>query len=123
MHAISLVQPQRARNSRFFLCTTTPTPTIYTISLHDALPISSERRHQAVEQRDPLHRREPLPQGDRPGRDVRRDRLPRSEEHTSELQSHVNLVCRLLLEKKKYYENGSFVYCGTQSSCADVSST
>src|SRR5438477_5075071 len=29
-------------------------------------------------------------------------RLPRSEEHTSELQSHVNLVCRLLLEKKKY---------------------
>src|SRR5260370_25635269 len=34
---------------------------------------------------------------------VRRDRrgLPRSEEHTSELQSHLNLVCRLLLEKKK----------------------
>src|SRR5438477_8706771 len=32
---------------------------------------------------------------------VDRDRLPRSEEHTSELQSHVNLVCRLLLEKKK----------------------
>src|SRR5690242_21325179 len=29
--------------------------------------------------------------------------LPRSEEHTSELQSHVNLVCRLLLEKKKNY--------------------
>src|SRR5260370_22613818 len=28
--------------------------------------------------------------------------LPRSEEHTSELQSHLNLVCRLLLEKKKY---------------------
>src|SRR5690242_21597705 len=30
---------------------------------------------------------------------------PRSEEHTSELQSHVNLVCRLLLEKKKYHIN------------------
>src|SRR5690242_21123261 len=29
------------------------------------------------------------------------NRVPRSEEHTSELQSHVNLVCRLLLEKKK----------------------
>src|SRR6266480_2699102 len=32
-----------------------------------------------------------------------RDRTPRSEEHTSELQSHVNLVCRLLLEKKKKF--------------------
>src|SRR6266480_6040097 len=32
---------------------------------------------------------------------VRRPQLVRSEEHTSELQSHVNLVCRLLLEKKK----------------------
>src|SRR5260370_15602775 len=31
-------------------------------------------------------------------------RRPRSEEHTSELQSHLNLVCRLLLEKKKKYE-------------------
>src|SRR5690242_21543170 len=37
----------------------------------------------------PLRRRRPVPEGDR------------SEEHTSELQSHVNLVCRLLLEKKK----------------------
>src|SRR5690242_21176891 len=35
------------------------------------------------------------------GRDLARQPLQRSEEHTSELQSHVNLVCRLLLEKKK----------------------
>src|SRR5260370_20301685 len=34
-------------------------------------------------------------------------RFPRSEEHTSELQSHLNLVCRLLLEKKKKQENKS----------------
>src|SRR5690242_21148129 len=34
----------------------------------------------------------------------------RSEEHTSELQSHVNLVCRLLLEKKKKYTRHSFIY-------------
>src|SRR5690242_20864473 len=33
--------------------------------------------------------------------------LPRSEEHTSELQSHVNLVCRLLLEKKKLFSGAS----------------
>src|SRR4029077_15486745 len=42
--------------------------------------------------------------GDRPGRGLcpgRRGRAARSEEHTSELQSHLNLVCRLLLEKKK----------------------
>src|SRR4051812_49580497 len=38
---------------------------------------------------------------DRPGSPRRRCRSSRSEEHTSELQSHVNLVCRLLLEKKK----------------------
>src|SRR5690242_21249343 len=38
-------------------------------------------------------------------------RLPRSEEHTSELQSHVNLVCRLLLEKKK--ENNERIVWGT----------
>src|SRR4051812_49571864 len=37
----------------------------------------------------------------RAGAGPRRDRAARSEEHTSELQSHVNLVCRLLLEKKK----------------------
>src|SRR2546430_11161471 len=37
----------------------------------------------------------------RPGREVARDRAGRSEEHTSELQSQSNLVCRLLLEKKK----------------------
>src|SRR5260370_14119635 len=36
----------------------------------------------------------------------------RSEEHTSELQSHLNIVCRLLLEKKK---NPNWIYCETQS--------
>src|SRR5260370_32293899 len=39
--------------------------------------------------------------GDGPGGHARRAAPPRSEEHTSELQSHLNLVCRLLLEKKK----------------------
>src|SRR5438477_8008686 len=37
------------------------------------------------------------------GRELRGEAVQRSEEHTSELQSHVNLVCRLLLEKKKKY--------------------
>src|SRR5260370_16836232 len=46
------------------------------------------------------HRALPVPAGNRFGGAVERPR--RSEEHTSELQSHLNLVCRLLLEKKKY---------------------
>src|SRR5437867_13134761 len=77
-----------------------PPPTeIYTLSLHDALPISES--HQRLLQK---HRRDqhqgriydhwigyrPIPQ-----------RRVRSEEHTSELQSPYDLVCRLLLEKKK----------------------
>src|SRR5690242_21321009 len=53
--------------------------------------------------------RSALPRGRHTHRVVRVSRdVPRSEEHTSELQSHVNLVCRLLLEKKK--RNESEVY-------------
>src|SRR4051812_49805020 len=44
-----------------------------------------------------------------PGRRASR-RLARSEEHTSELQSHVNLVCRLLLEKKKTEQQATYTY-------------
>src|SRR5260370_17638066 len=57
--------------------------------------------------RPPLHRaarkrgREPDRHADGVARRHRRRRATRSEEHTSELQSHLNLVCRLLLEKKK----------------------
>src|SRR5688500_20018172 len=71
---------------------TAPTE-IYTLSLHDALPICGGR-HRDRSARD---HGSPV--------DVARRgvRLPRSEEHTSELQSPCNLVCRLLLEKKKQF--------------------
>src|SRR5436190_21995381 len=71
----------------FFFFNDTATTEIYTLSLHDALPISCCR-----------HARSRAPRGAAP-----RDFAPptRSEEHTSELQSHSDLVCRLLLEKKK----------------------
>src|SRR5438046_7187517 len=64
------------------------TTEIYTLSLHDALPISAPM---------PAIHRQPA------GCFIWRTRRPsaRSEEHTSELQSLTNLVCRLLLEKKK----------------------
>src|SRR5437868_13139787 len=61
------------------------TPEIYTLSLHDALPICSAYK-------DCRHREKSAPRWSTPRR---------SEEHTSELQSRFDLVCRLLLEKKK----------------------
>src|SRR5438046_8307892 len=71
----------------FFFFNDTATTEIYTLSLHDALPISAWRKQC----RWIRHRN-----GRRDG-----DGATRSEEHTSELQSLTNLVCRLLLEKKK----------------------
>src|SRR4051812_49742033 len=81
----------RLRFSFFFFFNDTATTEIYTLSLHDALPIlhrdhvghsTSARRSTTLRWQQPYDHQ-------------------RSEEHTSELQSHVNIVCRLLLEKKK----------------------
>src|SRR2546421_11750804 len=76
----------------FFFFNDTATTEIYTLSLHDALPISVAPRQRASVGRLAAA-------GDRAG--ARRPRDWRSEEHTSELQSRSDLVCRLLLEKKK----------------------
>src|SRR5712664_4822894 len=75
----------------FFFFNDTATTEIYTLSLHDALPISPEYRSPSeTEGARPHHVR------------VRQVlHVLRSEEHTSELQSRSDLVCRLLLEKKK----------------------
>src|SRR5690242_21894592 len=77
--------------SFFFFFNDPATTEIYTLSLHDALPIYSWQWAQRRSW---------------PAQALRRlfsvaNWMVRSEEHTSELQSHVNLVCRLLLEKKK----------------------
>src|SRR5437879_9026866 len=79
------------------------TTQIYTLSLHDALPISRRPGHHARPQQTIQGRREGAASGDRTGAEaVPGPRQPRrSEEHTSELQSPMYLVCRLLLEKKK----------------------
>src|SRR5207237_8379286 len=89
-----------------FFFVTDPTLTqIYTLSLHDALPISASALLIAGCSSAARARRNPRNsiQGDQFRRlNVAKKVLPkRSEEHTSELQSHLNLVCRLLLEKKK----------------------
>src|SRR5207302_9263126 len=91
----------------FFFFNDPATTEIYTLSLHDALPISIGSKPRAAQA------------GYRWFTDVRRAlwraclhpdvlsgaRRTRSEEHTSELQSRENLVCRLLLEKKKKKTN------------------
>src|SRR5688500_20093687 len=85
-----------------YLCTDTTTTETYTLSLHDALPISASRRRTSGTGSCawPWH---PCSCCGRTGvRECRRRGSARSEEHTSELQSPCNLVCRLLLEKKKY---------------------
>src|SRR3712207_8129704 len=95
---------------RFFF-NDTATTEIYTLSLHDALPISELRRDLLL-RRQPVRGGRAAPRRDapaprrRPRRHPRRPRRGeprrlRSEEHTSELQSRQYLVCRLLLEKKK----------------------
>src|SRR5438034_6948483 len=77
----------------------TATTEIYTLSLHDALPIYPQPDDAGPGGRGGRPRpRRRAGGGQGPG--VGRGRL-RSEEHTSELQSHSDLVCRLLLEKKK----------------------
>src|SRR5437870_8493345 len=89
-----------------FFFTPPATTEIYTLSLHDALPISAAHLDRAP--------------GPRPGLDARVGRgrrVPprreprRSEEHTSELQSRGHLVCRLLLEKKKKNNTNLLLLC------------
>src|SRR5260370_41989329 len=99
----------------FFFFNDTATTEIYTLSLHDALPIWILFR---VRGRDPprsfdnfgvCQQIQGLPDVQHQDIVVRSQQIVerlrnyrrRSEEHTSELQSHLNLVCRLLLEKKK----------------------
>src|SRR5437667_7083001 len=88
--------PVSAALPLFFFFNDTATTEIYTLSLHDALPISP------CAPRRPSPRERPSPRWRRFGTSLRRSPSEkRSEEHTSELQSHHDLVCRLLLEKKK----------------------
>src|SRR2546430_5395401 len=81
---------RRSPTSFFFFFNDTATTEIYTLSLHDALPISFAPHIKFLSGKCQIH--------------IVFVRLLlhfRSEEHTSELQSQSNLVCRLLLEKKK----------------------
>src|SRR3989441_1602258 len=113
---LSVFSPVARALSFFFFFNDTATTEIYTLSLHDALPISlaasahrPRRCSSAASSGESLSRtarwgrasaRCSSPPG-RPAQGLPRGRRARSEEHTSELQSLAYLVCRLLLEKKK----------------------
>src|SRR2546427_7154398 len=74
----------------FFFFNDTATTEIYTLPLHDALPICHSSGEVMIPPSAAAHYKNVIPRS-----------ASRSEEHTSELQSQSNLVCRLLLEKKK----------------------
>src|SRR2546421_1934303 len=90
----------------FFFFNDTATTEIYTLSLHDALPIydalpiSSRRRHTRSDRKS-TRLNSSHDQISYAVFCLRSEERRRSEEHTSELQSRSDLVCRLLLEKKK----------------------
>src|SRR3712207_9103059 len=93
----------------FFFFNDTATTEIYTLSLHDALPIlrTLQPKRRTAQDRGSIWTFSPCEAGRRAAspssgrRETYIVRRPRSEEHTSELQSRQYLVCRLLLEKKK----------------------
>src|SRR2546425_888306 len=86
----------------FFFFNDTATTEIYTLSLHDALPISRWTRARFEGQiLPPMPGHQPYVPATQSPAELTARALVRSEEHTSELQSLAYLVCRLLLEKKK----------------------
>src|SRR2546430_14557281 len=115
----SLLMHKKSRIAVFFFFNDPPPPEISPLPLHDALPIclpwtwprqdyiarlEEEEKRRSNRQPRAAARGRPPPCAPLPwlavrGRSTRPP--PRSEEHTSELQSQSNLVCRLLLEKKK----------------------
>src|SRR5260221_969882 len=98
----------------FFFFNDTATTEIYPLSLHDALPISPTCAPRSTR---------PSTICPRTSTSRRCKSCLRSEEHTSELQSHSDLVCRLLLEKKKKNHILASTGLAIQASCVSVNGT
>src|SRR5256885_10726926 len=88
-------------SSSFFFFNDTATTEIYTLSLHDALPIYVDKKPQLAREAGIKNYGTTVVQIGAKREEAKSTSEERSEEHTSELQSPCNLVCRLLLEKKK----------------------
>src|SRR2546429_1276756 len=109
-------------SSIFFFFNDTATTEIYTLSLHDALPISHRYPFLLVDRILEMDAERVV--------GIKNVTVNRSEEHTSELQSRLHLVCRLLLEKKKKkmstYNDADVAFDGCKSRtcvCSDLGST
>src|SRR5690349_22940647 len=100
---------QIVHTSSILSWTTTWTPSIYTLSLHDALPIFAAGAALGLAAKPAHDRRADAARHgpDRPVLGPGLRRALRSEEHTSELQSRRDLVCRLLLEKKNISDDST----------------
>src|SRR2546429_9842417 len=85
--------------SLFFFFNDTATTEIYTLSLHDALPICTLTSVKKTSLTSCSPSSVMMGRTSTPGEFMS---TSRSEEHTSELQSRLHLVCRLLLEKRKH---------------------
>src|SRR5688572_32111179 len=102
MERSAYISPYVSLYAFSFFFNDTATTEIYTLSLHDALPIFPHVGHERVEADGAERGAQGVPVvRDASARAHVHHRDVRSEEHTSELQSQSNLVCRLLLEKKK----------------------
>src|SRR5699024_12834890 len=107
LEAVIVAIIRRRRRSMQFFLSATATPEIYTLSLHDALPILTilistylvTNTGGIMNMREKTYQRVKICIS----RKVRK--FTRSEEHTSELQSGFDLVCRLLLEKQNHKEH------------------
>src|SRR6266550_8703574 len=106
MNAVrSCRSPMMIRKSFFFFFfNDTATTEIYTLSLHDALPIHRDHRARGTGEQSCDHQSA-----------QRCRQRGGSEEHTSELQSRLHLVCRLLLEKKKNNNRLTFTNNNTKN--------
>src|SRR5256886_12289161 len=103
-------------SSVFFFFNDTATTEIYTLSLHDALPISRATAPRWACRRRPMPPCSSCPRRRPPSRwrATASCTATRSEEHTSELQSQSNHVCRLLLEKKNTSSDTQLRFINTE---------
>src|SRR4051812_30840154 len=122
-HSVFDITSTRSTFLVFFFFNDTATTETYTLSLHDALPICASSARQDVVCKCTNGKTSDANEKSLIGCRLVLSCAHRSEEHTSELQSHVNLVCRLLLEKKKNTPTQREIQDTSETVCNDTPHT